>query len=114
WINGSPATAGMLGEVGRQLVDMHGQHEHQTLLRGDEQRAILDAYAGTGALVAEVRAAHRRLREAETRLAALERKRRETEQQAEFLRHQVQEIEQAKLREGEEEELEEEANRLDH
>jgi len=114
WINGSPATAGMLGEVGRQLVDMHGQHEHQTLLRGDEQRAILDAYAGTEALVAEVRTAYRRLRDAEDRLAELERKRRETEQQAEYLRHQVQEIEQAKLRVGEEAELAEEAHRLDH
>lgn len=114
WINGSPATAGMLGEVGRLLVDMHGQHEHQTLLRSDEQRAILDAYAGAGEILAEVRAAHRRLRDAEGRLSELDRKRRETEQQAEFLRHQLEEIEKAKLREGEEEELEEEANRLDH
>lgn len=114
WINGSPATAGMLGEIGRQLVDMHGQHEHQTLLRGDEQRAILDEYAGTSPLVAEVRKAYEVLRQAEERLDELERRRRETEQQAEFLRHQVQEIEKARLKEGEEEELEEEANRLDH
>lgn len=114
WINGSPATAGMLGEVGRQLVDMHGQHEHQTLLRTDEQRAILDDYAATAPLLGEVRSAWQRLRQAEQRLAELERRRRETEQQAEFLRHQVQEIEKAKLREGEEEALEEEANRLDH
>jgi DNA repair protein RecN (Recombination protein N) len=114
WINGSPATAGVLGEVGRQLVDMHGQHEHQTLLRGDEQRAILDEYAGTTPLVAEVRGAYEKLRQAEARLEELERRRRETEQQAEFLRHQFQEIEKAKLKEGEEEALEEEANRLDH
>lgn len=114
WINGSPATAGVLGEVGRQLVDMHGQHEHQTLLRGDEQRAILDAYAGTAPLLGEVREAHERLRRAEQKLAELERRRRETEQQAEFLRHQAQEIEKARLKEGEEEALEEEANRLDH
>jgi DNA repair protein RecN (Recombination protein N) len=114
WINGSPATAGVLGEVGRQLVDMHGQHEHQTLLRGDEQRAILDAYAGTASLLGEVREAHERLRRAEHQLAELERRRRETEQQAEFLRHQAQEIEKARLNEDEEEALEEEANRLDH
>lgn len=114
WINGSPATAGVLGEVGRQLVDMHGQHEHQTLLRGDEQRAILDAYAGTAPLLGEVREAHERLRRAEHQLAELERRRRETEQQAEFLRHQAQEIEKASLKEDEEEALEEEANRLDH
>jgi DNA repair protein RecN (Recombination protein N) len=114
WVNGSPATAGVLGELGRQLVDMHGQHEHQTLLRGEEQRAILDAYAGTTALVGEVRAAYGHLREAEDRLAELDRRRREIERQAEFLRHQAEEIEKARLREGEEQELEEEANRLDH
>jgi DNA repair protein RecN (Recombination protein N) len=114
WINGSPATAGILGEIGRQLVDLHGQHEHQTLLRGDEQREILDAYAGTTSLVSEVGEAHEKLREAERELALLDQRRREAEQQAEFLRHQVAEIEKAKLRVGEEEELEEEANRLDY
>jgi DNA repair protein RecN (Recombination protein N) len=114
WINGSPATAGMLGELGRHLVDMHGQHEHQTLLRGDEQRAILDAYAGTTPLVERAREAHQVLRDAEFQLAELERRRRETERQAEFLRHQAEEIEKARLKMGEEEALEEEANRLDH
>ena len=50
WINGSPTTAAVLGELGRALVDLHGQHEHQTLLRRDEQRAILDAYAADALL----------------------------------------------------------------
>ena len=45
WINGSPATAGAVGELGNALVDLHGQHEHQTLLRPADQRAILDAFA---------------------------------------------------------------------
>ncbi|HEX8392930.1 MAG TPA: AAA family ATPase, partial [Longimicrobium sp.] len=44
WVNGSPTTAAVLGELGRALVDLHGQHEHQTLLKRDDQRAILDAY----------------------------------------------------------------------
>jgi DNA repair protein RecN (Recombination protein N) len=47
WINGSPATAGSVGDFGRALVDLHGQHDHQTLLSTDEQRKILDAYAGS-------------------------------------------------------------------
>jgi DNA repair protein RecN (Recombination protein N) len=114
WINGSSATAGVLGELGRQLVDLHGQHEHQTLLRGEEQRAILDAFAEATALVSEVRGAHARLREASARLDALDRRRREAEQRADLLRHQAEEIERADLKSGEEEALEEEANRLEH
>jgi DNA repair protein RecN (Recombination protein N) len=114
WINGSATTAGVLGELGRRLVDLHGQHEHQTLLRGDEQRAILDAYAGATALAERVRAAHERLQRVRSELAELDRRRRETEQRADFLRFQADEIEKAKLREGEEEALEEEANRLEH
>src|SRR5690606_6596464 len=61
WVNGSAATASLLGELGRRLIDLHGQHEHQTLLRSEEQRAILDAYAGASELAEEVREAHGRL-----------------------------------------------------
>ncbi len=46
WINGSPATATQLREIGEQLVDIHGQHAWQSLTRSDEVRALLDAYAG--------------------------------------------------------------------
>ena len=44
WINGSPATASLAGELGQLLVDLHGQHEHQALLHASSQREILDAY----------------------------------------------------------------------
>ncbi len=52
WINGSPATATQLRELGEKLVDIHGQHAWQSLTRPDEVRALLDAYAGisTGSL----------------------------------------------------------------
>jgi DNA repair protein RecN (Recombination protein N) len=46
YINGSPATVQQLREVGEWLVDIHGQHAHQSLLRSDAQRALLDAHAG--------------------------------------------------------------------
>src|SRR6478752_200059 len=46
WVNGSPTTLGTLAELGAALVDLHGQHETQSLLRPDAQRDILDAYAG--------------------------------------------------------------------
>ncbi|HSU12802.1 DNA repair protein RecN [Longimicrobium sp.] len=114
WVNGSPATASLLGEIGRMLVDLHGQHEHQTLLRRDEQRAILDAYAGTGDLVARVRAAHGALADLRREVADLERRRREALQRADFLRFQADEIEKAALKPGEEDALEDEARRLSH
>jgi DNA repair protein RecN (Recombination protein N) len=114
WVNGSPATASLLGEIGRMLVDLHGQHEHQTLLRRDEQRAILDAYAGTGDLVARVRAAHGAVADLRREAADLERRRREALQRADFLRFQADEIEKAALAPGEEEALEDEARRLSH
>jgi DNA repair protein RecN (Recombination protein N) len=114
WVNGSPATASLLAEIGRMLVDLHGQHEHQTLLRRDEQRAILDAYGGTGELVARVRAAHGAVADLRREVADLERRRREALQRADFLRFQADEIENAALRVGEEETLEDEARRLSH
>jgi DNA repair protein RecN (Recombination protein N) len=46
WINGSPATATQLREIGEQLVDIHGQHAWQSLTRPDAVRALLDGYAG--------------------------------------------------------------------
>ena len=114
WINGSPTSATILGELGRALVDLHGQHEHQTLLRRDEQRAILDAYAGTTPLVCRVREAHRTLAQVKRETQELERRQRDALQRADFLRFQVGEIEGAGLRVDEEGELEEEARRLSH
>lgn len=112
WINGSPATATVLGEIGAALVDLHGQHEHQTLLRRDEQRSILDAYAGAGPLVDDVATAHSVLREVRNQIETLAARRRDVEQRAEFLRFRADEIEVAGLDPAEEEALEAEARRL--
>lgn len=114
WVNGAASTATLLSDIGRLLVDLHGQHEHQTLLRADEQRALLDAYAGANDAAASVRIAHGRMRSARERLAELERKRREVEQRADYLRFQVGEISAAQLRPDEENELEFESRRLEH
>jgi DNA repair protein RecN (Recombination protein N) len=54
FVNGRPATAAQLRELGEMLVDIHGQHEHQQLLRRDRQRLLLDAFGGSEALAAEV------------------------------------------------------------
>ena len=54
FVNGRPATVAQLRELGEMLVDIHGQHDHQLLLKRDRQRAMLDAFAWQGDLAAEV------------------------------------------------------------
>jgi DNA repair protein RecN (Recombination protein N) len=112
WVNGSPTTAGVLARLGAVLVDLHGQHETQSLLRAEAQRDILDAFGhaeGERAAVAEAHAALAALRSQEAELAA---RRDEVRRRADYLRHVVDEIDRAKLRPGEDDALELEARRL--
>ena len=112
WVNGSPVTAGVLRRIGSLLVDIHGQHEHQRLLSGDFQRAVLDAFAGCRELAARVEEAFQRITHLRQRVAGLEERRRELESRADFIRFQLGEIVVAKIRPGEDDELRTEANRL--
>ena len=68
YLNGSPVTVQQLREVAESLVDIHGQHAHQSLMRSDAQRALLDSHARLSPLLAEVSAAWRQWREAKTLL----------------------------------------------
>lgn len=114
WVNGSPATAGVVGELGSALVDLHGQHEHQTLLRPAEQRGLLDAFAGSGERVSQVRALHGRVQALREEVEAREDRLRAIATRADFLRFQLQEIEDATLSPGEDEALQAELRRLEH
>ena len=114
WVNGTPVTAAVLSEIGRLLVNVHGQHEAQTLLDPDAQRGILDAFAGATGQAAAVRGAHNALAAARAEIADLTRRKADAERRADYLRHVVREIEEAKLTEGEDVRLEEEARRLEH
>lgn len=114
WINGAPTTASLLGEIGGLLVNLHGQHEHQTLLRREEQRAILDAFGGVEALTDEVAHAYAELGGISAEIRTLDQRRREAMQRSDFLRFQVDEIEAAGVESGEEERLQEEFQRLSH
>ena len=114
WVNGSPTTIGVLAEIGALLVDLHGQHETQSLLRPDAQRDMLDAYADADVERVAVRDAHGRLKELEQREAELTEQQAEIRKKADYLRHVLQEIERAKPKVGEEEALEIEAKRLSH
>jgi DNA repair protein RecN (Recombination protein N) len=114
WVNGASATAALVGALGGRLVDLHGQHEHQALLRLDAQRDILDAYAGLTDTIDDLAAAHARLAAARRRLDDLERQRRELEQRADFLRFQLEEIDRAAVDPDEDGRLEDEVRRLSH
>jgi len=114
WVNGSASTASFVGEIGRLLVDLHGQHEHQSLLNAADQRDIVDEHAGCAELAAAVRAAHARVRDLTARLAEIETDRRTVEERAEFLRQQVADIDAAKIQPGEQAVLDSELSRLEH
>ena len=114
WVNGSTVNAGILAEVGRHLVNLHGQHEAQTLIDPDAQRRILDAFAGATEQAVAVREAYDAWSAARREIADLVRRRADAEKRADYLRHVVQEIEGAKLVDGEDVRLEDEARRLEH
>lgn len=114
WVNGSPATASAVGELGGKLVDIHGQHEHQSLLRPKEQRNILDTYTGVGDLAATVQQLHLESAKKRKTLEDRQARVRELEARADFFRFQLKEIQDAGLEIGEERKLEDEARRLEH
>lgn len=114
WVNGSPTTVGVLAQLGAALVDLHGQHETQSLLRPDAQRDILDAFADAGMERVAVRDAHARWQELERQEVELRGRQEEIRRKADYLRHVVDEIERAAPKVGEEEALEAEARRLAH
>ena len=112
WANGSPVTASVLRRIGSLLVDIHGQHEHQRLLSGNFQRAVLDDFGGCADLATEVEEGFGRITRLRRGLAALTERRRELESRADFVRFQLGEILEARIRPDEDEELRTEANRL--
>ena len=114
WINESPTTARTVGELGRSLVDLHGQHEHQTLLRKDTQRHILDAFGEAEEDASAVEEAYEELGGLEAKLRELQDHRRELASRVDFLRFQMRELEEADVQSGEEEALTEENGRLEN
>ena len=101
YVDGRPSTIGALAEAAAGLVDLHGQHDHQSLLAGPTQRAALDAFGDvdTGPL----RAARGRLTVIEAELAALGGAARERAREIDLLRFQVDELAAAQLDDVDEE-----------
>jgi DNA repair protein RecN (Recombination protein N) len=107
-INGRAFSQQVLQQVASWLIDIHGQSEHISLLRTEQHINFLDRYAETLPLREELTKKVNEWRNARKTLQSLQQNIREQERRAEFLRYEIDEIEKADLRIGEEEELEEE------
>jgi DNA repair protein RecN (Recombination protein N) len=105
FINGSPTTLAVLKNLGDALIDLHGPHDHQSLLSSDKQLALLDAFAGAEAVRADYSEQFRKLHTLIAEHTALSTNESALERELDLLRHQVREIEAAKLRADEEDEL---------
>ena len=114
YINGVPQPAQALRELGELLVDIHGQHEHQSLLRREAQRQLLDDYAGNQALAAELADHYRDWSRLRQELRDLRQASSERDARLDILRHHLRELAALNLAEGEIAELESEQRRLAH
>lgn len=106
FVNDRPVTVTALETIGEHLIDVHGQHDHQSLLRPAAQRAILDRFGQTETLRADVAIKHRQWRELVTKLEAKQLSEQERERLIDLYSFQVTEIDNARLQPGEEEEIE--------
>jgi len=107
FVNNGAATLGVLRKIGQHLVDLHGPHDHQSLLSAERQLAMLDAYSGAGKEMAGYRDQWGSWRQAADDYETARAQREIGDQEKELLRFQVEEIDSAELKPGEEEELEE-------
>jgi DNA repair protein RecN (Recombination protein N) len=114
FINGVPATIAQLRELGDSLVDIHGQHAHQSLLRPDAQRDMVDAHGGHGELRQVVAQAWKRWRQVAKQLETAERDSATLETERERLQWQADELDKVDPRPGEWDTLQKEHTRLAH
>ncbi len=106
FVNCSPATLNVLKSLGHYLVDLHGPHEHQSLLSQDRQLDMLDAYAQAEKELSTYRDAYGKWRDAVQEFHELSTSERATEQEIDLLRYQIDEIEGAAINPTDEEDLE--------
>jgi len=112
FINGSMATIAMLSDVGEFLVDIHGQHEHQTLIKVERHIDVLDEYAALGPLRQEMSEIYSEWNRVKDELESLKSSEADKEKKVDLLRFQSDEIEKAALKVDEDEELLEERKLL--
>jgi DNA repair protein RecN (Recombination protein N) len=114
FLNGSPVSLQGLKTIGDLLVDVHGPHDHQSLLSQEKQAELLDAYGKLGPQRAACATAAAALREIEQERASLELSEAEREQRVAMLQHQVGEITGAKLAPGDDERVDNDYRAASH
>ena len=112
WINGTPCNLGMLRQLGEQLVDIHGQHEHQSLMKKEMQRRLLDDFAANHKLIKQVADAYQHWRSLHTKIDLLTNEHQEFQAKRDLLRFQTQEFDDLQLTEHEVIQLDEEHVKL--
>lgn len=113
-INGSLVPLQVLKEIGNMLVDIHGQHEHQSLLHRDVQQQLLDDFGGLGTLAAQVAQTYQRWKTLHAEQHALHAAAQDRAARLDLLRYQTAELDTLKLVQGELQQLEQEHVRLTH
>ncbi|MDH5446138.1 MAG: DNA repair protein RecN [Gammaproteobacteria bacterium] len=101
FINGKPTPVSMLRELGEMLVDLHGQHEHQSLLKRELQGQLVDNFADNGNLLKDVASAFKNWQSLQAEYKRLSQAKTDRDSRLDLLRYQVQELEALSLKEGE-------------
>ncbi|MGB1952359.1 MAG: DNA repair protein RecN [Marinobacter sp.] len=114
YINGQPCPLAHLKDLGSRLMDIHSQHQHQSLLHKDTHRKLLDEYAGVETLAGDTREAWKIWSKTRQRLTERQQNADEAEARLQLLRYQVEELDRMALESGEQESLEQEQAHLSH
>ena len=114
FINGQPISLQLLRELGEKLVNIHGQNTHQALLNSDEQRLLLDNFAGISNLRTELNQSYQQWKKKSSDYQTLKHDSAERNAKLDLLRFQVQELNDFELRENELPELEDEHRKLNN
>lgn len=114
FINDTPVNISVLKMVGDQLVDLHGQHDHQMLLKDENHLGVIDQFDSVKPILKEFQTEYRAMSELQKEMRDLKRRERELKEKTDLYQFQVKELEAAKLDPFEEEELESEMNLLDN
>lgn len=112
WINGQAATLAQLREIGETLIDIHSQHEHQSLLKKDSHAALLDCFGQHSELQKNVQHLSRQWRQLQQEIEQLAGASRDQSAQIQLLQYQVEELDRAAPQDGEDERLSQEQKLL--
>jgi len=114
YVNGTPVTQALLADLGELLVDIHGQHAHQSLLRSPAQRELVDGFGGLATDSEKTATAFRHWRDRETQLEDLRRANADRSNRLDYLNFQIDELDSVALTPDAVSELDAEQGRLSH